>query len=260
MYRNKEFVFVHFQKTAGTHVKKLLLEIFGEAEVSSKWHGTLNKEDADKFVFCGIRNPWDFYVSLFHHSKENISPPILYFQSKPGLYLQTYGNEDSIAGFRNWLEIILSGEFIDRNSMILPTRFLGSPGRKPILIHKLDRLINVKPWCEVGLMSRFLIRVVVPGYRYMKIKDATEYKEIFEQKGLVDRFYRVENLTSDIEDLLAQHLSPPAQWREIMANWATKKSNTSNRDSDYRRYYTDELAELLYAKDRYIIDRFGYTF
>ena len=64
MIKHPEFVMLHLQKVAGTHLTKFLLSLYEDAWQEGL-HGALKEEDKDLFVFCGIRNPWDFYVSLF---------------------------------------------------------------------------------------------------------------------------------------------------------------------------------------------------
>ncbi len=259
MYKKNNFIYVHFQKTAGTHVKKLLIEVFGE-DKKSKWHGSLKKEDKGKLIFCGVRNPWDFYVSLFHHSKEQNSPPIAFFKAQPELYSKTYGSSDTVEGFRQWLKIILTGDVMDRNSLLLPTRFIKEGNKSVLWINKLDRLINQKPWKDVGMMSRWLFDVVVPSYRTMRIPNAKTFKEKFISESFVDHYYRIEYLTEDMRSIMEDHLSPPLGWEKVFEDWAGKKSNTTTRLKSYQAYYNDELATLVDEKDFLIIEKFGYEF
>ena len=216
--------------------------------------------DREKFVFCGIRNPWDFYVSAFLHSKENETPPINYFKSLPDLFAQTYGNKDPIEGFQIWLKYVLSGAVCDRNSMVLPTRFINKPGRHVIWLNKLDRIVNQKPFEEVGMMSCWLFGVVVPGYRRMRIKSAEEFERKFKEEKLVDYYYKMETLTEDVRFLLAEKLDSPPGWEEKFEKWSRKKSNTSSREKKYQLYYTQELAGLVAEKDALIVKEFGYEF
>lgn len=260
MYRTENFVYVHFQKTGGTHVKKLLIDVFGKEKEASVWHGSLTELDREKFAFCGIRNPWDFYVSLFHHSKEQSSPPINYFRSIPELYQNTYLNPDVVEGFRIWLGHVLNGSVMDRNSLLLPRKLMHKAGRRLLLMNKLDRMINVKPWSDVGMMSRWLFGVVVPGYRTMRIRDFKEFVSIFEEKSLVNYYYKLESLTEDMRYLMENHLCPDDGWEESFSNWSNKKSNTTNRLKNYQAYYDQRLLDMVTDKEQLIISKFGYQF
>ncbi len=260
MYQKNNFVYVHLQKTAGTHIKKLLVDVFGEEDVPSKWHGSLAPEHESKFVFCGVRNPWDFYVSAFHHSKEQVAPPINYFKSIPDLFEKTYANPDTIAGFRIWLTHVLSGSVLDRASMRVPRRLLSKPGRKLLLANKIDMLINKKSAEKIGTMSRWLFAVGVPNYRKMSFSGYAEFERDFDELSLIDTYYRMESLEEDMRGIINDHLSPPTGWEKKFEVWAEKKSNTSQRMKSYEVYYDKELAEMVAEKDRFIIERFNYKF
>ena len=67
MVSTEQFVFLHLEKCAGTFITKFLLEAFPGSDYE-KGSAPLPFHPANKFVFGSIRNPWDWYVSLYHNT------------------------------------------------------------------------------------------------------------------------------------------------------------------------------------------------
>jgi hypothetical protein len=68
-------VFVHIPRTGGAFVKTMLRQHLGSDPGAPKLpthasFGELPRAFRDRPGFCIVRNPWDWYVSWFHHSLE----------------------------------------------------------------------------------------------------------------------------------------------------------------------------------------------
>jgi len=68
-----EFVFVHVPRTGGSFISGILsehLELDAAAErfPTHASYDELPDEFRDRSGFCLVRNPWDWYVSWYHHS------------------------------------------------------------------------------------------------------------------------------------------------------------------------------------------------
>jgi len=63
MYISDKFVFTELHKTAGTHIGKWLKNIAPGKQVGK--HNKIPAELRDRFIIGSIRNPWDWYVSLW---------------------------------------------------------------------------------------------------------------------------------------------------------------------------------------------------
>jgi len=67
----KGFVFVHIPKTGGSFIQTVIGEHLPVLDLSSYTH-TPYAELPERWrhlpAFCVVRNPWDWYVSWFHHS------------------------------------------------------------------------------------------------------------------------------------------------------------------------------------------------
>ena len=59
-----KLVYLGLQKTASTFLSSLLVDLFGGSE-TQRLHR--NEEDRSKFVIGSVRNPWDYYVSLWSY-------------------------------------------------------------------------------------------------------------------------------------------------------------------------------------------------
>jgi len=72
-----DFVFVHFTKTGGTYVTKMLARVYGDRAVDVDQHGTCNdipEEHRGKPLVSTIRNPYDRYVSQYRYGWWKVSP------------------------------------------------------------------------------------------------------------------------------------------------------------------------------------------
>ena len=58
-----KLVYLELQKTASTFICSTLVDLFGACVFAR--HGPLADEDRSKFVIGSVRNPWDYYVSLW---------------------------------------------------------------------------------------------------------------------------------------------------------------------------------------------------
>ena len=59
-----KLVYLELQKTASTLIGSVLVDFFG-AEHRYPKHGRLPPDCRDRFVVGSVRNPWDYYVSLW---------------------------------------------------------------------------------------------------------------------------------------------------------------------------------------------------
>ena len=73
MIVTENFVYVHVSRSGGTFLNKLILEQFPEAR-KIQYHGQLRDlpdEYAELPVIGFVRNPWDWYVSMYFDYKRN---------------------------------------------------------------------------------------------------------------------------------------------------------------------------------------------
>jgi hypothetical protein len=70
MFVSDCFVFLHVPKTGGTFVQKILARHLPMEQVNGRHssYRDLSEEQRALPVLCIVRNPWDWYVSWYHHN------------------------------------------------------------------------------------------------------------------------------------------------------------------------------------------------
>lgn len=63
MFVSDSLIFVELHKTGGTHIGRWLQELVGGEQVGK--HNRVPKDMRHRFVLGSVRNPWDWYVSLW---------------------------------------------------------------------------------------------------------------------------------------------------------------------------------------------------
>ena len=69
MFVNDRIAYLQLQKTASTHIAQLFREYVGGESLSK--HSRLRDEHGDRHIVGSIRNPLDWYVSLWAHGCRN---------------------------------------------------------------------------------------------------------------------------------------------------------------------------------------------
>lgn len=266
MFINDKLIYLQLQKTACTHIAVLLNSKMPGREVHK--HSPLNRDPGDRLVVGSIRNPWDWYVSLWafgcqqqgairnrlvagipasmlHVLRRNLTHPGKWLQSArhmrllshkdPAFWQSVYASSDDPALFRQWLREL----FTEQGKCL-------QPGAYPFL--PMNRFS--------GLMTFRFMRLFT-DYRFWKsgaagIQTPPDLASVFERHGIVDRFIRTESLEHDVAALLTEL---GVEVRE--ADLKQQKTNVSKRRG-YAFYYDEETVELVRNHERFIIETFEY--
>jgi hypothetical protein len=279
-------VFLHLEKTAGTHIRGILRDNFGGSDFIGPGNrrgpsgGPVNKhirppEDFDignRLVFGAIRNPFDWYVSLFIYGcrKPNSAPRRQLTEPRQGLrgagfrtnpvaaikrvmterqrpvelWRELYSDEEDVENFRRWIALITD------------------PRRAPDFGRRL-------PWndCvardELGLMSFRFLHLYADDATALFDGSVRTVSDIdrFAEQALSDRhFIRQENLEDELIQLLERsaHDVSDEQRASIRSGGRTNASRDSG--DGYRSYYDNATRERVRKAERYVLDRFGYRF
>jgi len=274
MYVSEKFIFTELHKTAGTHLGKWL-KVLAPGEQVGK-HNRVPTELRNRVMLGSIRNPWDWYVSLwaygcdgkgsvyhqtcdgvnFRYYREQLtremgrkylSVPILFRQliadrKKPiTLWQQSYNDSTSAQDFKSWLKLMFNGE----RRLDMREGFGFSP------------VANT-----AGLMT----------YRFLKLftdLDSQLYSQKFWQQQkdihsvwsehrIADFFIRMENLEDDlIQAMELAQVDISEQNRTALVESRNKKTNTSSR-LPASHYYDEESIEWISQREKTIIDLFDY--
>jgi hypothetical protein len=255
MIEFETFIYLDVYKTGSAHLKNLLPAITDSKEVRMKRHAPLTSGrpytwTGGKLVFATVRNPWDWYVSLWSYATDGKGAIHRFFSEalpKKEMRLM-FDRQNPVVSFERWLRAVNDKEFnerVIRNNM--PESGLG--GIIGLYTFRFMRVTTPYP-------TLFLKRWSVPS-----IDAAIRYQRRF---GLYKEMLRSESLNADLIDFVGKYRERcrfKADAEAIIQDYAKQPRNTSTRIlPSYRDYYTDETRALVAEKDRLIVDLFGYTF
>lgn len=220
-----DFVCIHLQKCGGSFLREYLIHNIPGAKYSGEPHDKacdIPKQHRAKPILGTIRNPWDWYVSWYAATQI----------SKMGHFWVLHENGKQTT-FAEFMETVL---------------------RLKKRIHNID----------FGLVNRLGIGVYT--YRYInsychnpnKVLGQLQSQPLTEDMVFKIHLCRTENLRSDLANFLAD---TPTGITESQAKTLTTmaKVNASQHD-EYQDHYDAKLRQSVGEMDRYIVDRFGYTF
>ena len=274
MFVSEQLVFVELHKTGGTHIGRWLQDLVGGQQVGK--HNRAPKELWDRFIIGSVRNPWDWYVSLWSYGckgegsvryqttrgfsagycwgqlgaemgKKHLTPIDWWrqFQGERGKPVESwrscYNDVENPDNFRRWLKILLSPE----------RRFDCGEG------------FGFSPLSQsFGLMSyRYLKLFSSLGSQLYKDDRLSSYEglsEIVDSNLIVKHIIRNESLESDFLDalMMAGVVISDENKLLLMAGKNNKINASSHHPTAF--YYDDETVGLVEKKERLIIERHGY--
>lgn len=268
MFISESLIYIHMQKTAGSHIVRLLNKFF-DGEVVGKHNAatpaTLNK---NSFVISSIRNPWDWYLSLWTYGVQGngafanrLTQKSLLYPLKSSLlnpqetfanfrderrkdirqWRQAYADGDNVESFRSWLKLIHDPQ----NSLLLGEGYGSTvlPERVGIMTHRYLSLccFNTSELKNPQLVS----------------SDA-DLKRFDANNCYVHQFIRQENLESDFCDAIEVVRELTDQERAIV--FSGQKTNASKRSLEISDYYDPPSVDLVGQREKLLIEKFGYRF
>lgn len=266
MYITNKIVFLQMQKTGSSHVTNVLRK-YAKGKAREK-HAQLTDYQAfkDRLIVSSVRNPWDWYVSLWAYGCSGKGGLQKYLTSLPvselrhavrsgdiGVSLRSvtrlasqagrrpdwtalYADAGNTANFRAWLRLMLGpeGQFISKEG------YSASPIK-----------------AAVGFMTyRFLALTTAFGPWNATGRKLTTQEDVVafaDRHSIATRIMRMETLNADLLDLL-HSIGVKVTLDELEA---ISKTNTSSHRK-YTDYYDDETNQLVAKRDRFIVDRFDY--
>src|SRR3990172_9196169 len=225
-----KFVFVHLPRSGGTFVSEVIRKFFPSAHEIG-YHLPrilLPKEYSHLPVLGGVRNPWEFYASWYHHqdSETRYSPLFCGLSENRKL--------DFVQTIRNALNLGVNDEKLDLLIQALPENFNYEKRHISNVTKDVMRKIR---GTGIGLYT----------FRFNLLFGQAD--DIY--------FCRVESLRSDLMAFFETIGVASDALRSYVLG--LDKKNTSEH-LHYSTYYTPDLAELVLIRDRPLIERFGYDF
>ena len=224
-----KFVFVHLPRSGGTFISEVIRKFFPSTHEIG-YHlprALLPKEFSHLPVLGTVRNPWEFYVSWYHHQQSNNRHGPLFSSVTENRTL------DFVQTTRNALN-------------------LGVSDKLDVLIQALPEDFNYQERHVSNLTRDVMRKIRGTGMGLYTFR----FNHLFGQADDVF-FCRVESLRSDLMAFFETIGIASDALRSYVPG--LDKKNISEH-LHYSTYYTPELAELVSIRDRQLVERFGFTF
>ncbi|MDZ4262148.1 MAG: hypothetical protein U1B30_07440 [Pseudomonadota bacterium] len=274
MFITDSLIFVELHKTGGSHIGRCLNKILDGKQVGK--HNVVPPELQDRFILGSIRNPWDWYVSLWGYgcdkkgsafsqttrrynaayywrqlNKEmgkNWLSPAQYFRQlvadtqKPvDLWNQVYADSSNPELFRQWLKLILNPQ----------RRFDIGEGYGFSPLSASSGLLTYRYFKLFTNLGNDL-------YALPDLADPSRLNSLWDKRSITNFIIKTENLEADLIDAFACAKIPLSEEQlAFIQQGKNEKTNTSSRKSvDF--YYDAETIQLVAEKEAFIIARYDY--
>lgn len=266
MFICAELLFIQLQKTGCTHITQLLNRLFRGRQIGKHNAASARQIAESPFRVASIRNPWDWYVSLWAFgaggdgalrqrlTSRSVERPAAECLRRPALFprpfvtelrrdvaawTRAYERHDEVAGFRRWLRMVLDPA---------NARFLGEGYGE----------LAVAP--AVGYLTHRYLSLCCRAPRRLErcgvIRSFDDLARFEREHCYIDAFVRQEALEETFCEIVSRVRPLSAEERAMVFSKA--QTNTSQRDRPVADYYDAELARLVGDRDRLIVERFGY--
>lgn len=266
MFIGERIIYLELHKTACSHVLKLLQAIPTISGTTIGKHNSLSSVPAhllgdlsSKLKLGNIRNPWDWYVSLWAfgcqgkgglHGQLTRTPHLgrivrrlvltrRFAANHATEWRRVYDDADSPESFRGWLRMLFDPDY---------RHDVGEGyGESPISAF-------------AGLLTHRYLNLFTPRYAHDK-RDLRTFEDLAryaDTATILDQVIRTEHLADDFRTSM-RRLGISNQEVEQALGSVPEKTNTSWHRR-YQDYYDRETLALVGERERYLIHRFNYTF
>lgn len=274
MFVSEKVVFVELHKTGGTHIGQWLKVLIDGEQIGK--HNRVPPALQNRFIIGSIRNPWDWYVSLWAYGCNGSGS--VRRQSARRIDMRYCWNELPHEMGLHWLNPLRWQRQV-WSDVVKPVdewRCSYRDSDDPVAFKEwLLMMMDSKRRFDIGEgygFSPVSRRFGLLTYRYLKLftnLDSALYrnsalftmegvKELWQEHKLVDFLIRNENLEEDLLLALAQAtVDLNAEQKAALLEAKNNKLNASERRSvDY--YYDRETIELIEHRENFIINSHGY--
>ena len=226
-----KFVFIHLFRTGGTSVTN---SFKGKMLGYHRPRSLIPKEYAHLPVVGNIRNPFDWYVSLYHHALN------FYYPMRTPTFL------NFILGFKRY-------DFKESIKRLLDTSWMSSKDKEKTLSYFPDSY----NW-NINLTDN-LRKTEFKSYLDSKVGFYTWlFNYMYGYKGSTDgmTFCRMEHLEKDWSLFLKKEIAYP-KLNTMYGIHSVFGKVKEPRQKNYMSYYDDDLIELIMDKDKDYIKKFN---
>lgn len=265
MFVCDELTYIQVHKTGCTHIVSLLFKLFEGEKIGQHNAATPQQLASTPYVVSSIRNPWDWYVSLWafgaqgkgdlfgYLTKRDRSNALKSFVKSPrGHYRalidqltkdvktwrSVYDRSDNADSFRKWLKLINCRE---------NRRYLGEGYSDTAITHLC------------GFMTYRYLYLCCRNPEQLKnpIRDFNALVEFDNTNCYVDYFIRQEALEETLCEAIEKVRPLTGKERELI--FGAGKSNTSERLISTAECYDNETIALVESRERLVIEKFNYS-
>jgi hypothetical protein len=254
MIEYETFIYLDVNRTGSGQVIDVMEKVCEERMLQRRRHapitsGRLMANPRRKLVFATVRNPWDWYVSLWAWGVGGQSAVRRWLHaSMPRKEVRRLYRPAEPSAFRRWLLAMHDPAFADRH---MQERYPQS-GLSPFMGFYTYRFQRVTTTYPRVFLRRWRIggpEAVGPFHARRKAYAAV---------------LRSETLTADLRRFVAANrdrcrFRPEAE-ALIDASDRERVHSSGRPLQGYRDYYDEETRELVASRDRFFLDEFGYRF
>ncbi|MGA1868176.1 MAG: hypothetical protein ACMUJM_06470 [bacterium] len=254
MFITDKLIYLELQKTGSTYIASLMSKCVEGTRIGR--HNLLKDYETNKFIVGSIRNPWDWYVSLWafgcgkkgelynrltnrkiisHHPFHELAKPI-------HLWKDAYKDYTSPNCFQSWLRLIHD----TRRKMDIGENYYKSS------ICEFGGLMTYR-YCKFYLKN-FLSK------RYStNIHTLDELKNLDKKSNILKGTIRNESIKDDLIRVLhdAGHTIDKKIILQIYNNINKKINQSEHLDPKY--YYDKETIGLVAQRDKFLIEKYSYA-
>jgi hypothetical protein len=275
MYVAERLVFVELHKTGGTHIGKWLAALAPGKQVGK--HNRVPMALRDRFILGSVRNPWDWYVSLWGYGCDRKGA--VYHTVTRGLdvgyLLRQLSDEMGVSGYPIAAMLRQAVADVARpaaawRSVYRDANDAGAFREWLHMMMEVERRFDVAEGFGFSPISNW---AGILSYRYLKLfttldnrlyTDSTlgtpeGARTALRATWLVRGIIRTEHLEEDLLDALSRAgYAPTEAQREAVRAGRNAKTNTSGRRSS-AYYYDDRTIALVGQRESLIIAEHGYA-
>jgi hypothetical protein len=225
-----KFVFLHLPRAGGTFVYEVIRKFFPSArEIGYHFPREHLPGEYSHLPLLGVvRNPWEFYVSWYHHVRPRNTASILFS------WMSENGKLGFVETIRNSLNLGVSDERLD------------------VLIEMLPEDVDYRRKNVPNITKDSMRKVRGTGVGYYTFR----FNQIFGEADDVF-FCRLDTLREDLVAFFDGIGAATDELRDYVLRLDKQNISEYTHASDY---YTVELAELVRIRDSSLVERFGFTF
>lgn len=263
MFISDRLIYLHLQKTGGSHVIKMLSRYMPREPGKQPQHSPLPDRyiKNSKNVVGSMRNPWDWYVSLWAYGcGERGAFAHKLIRKKYGRYINRLGLDPAGA---------LRGIRSERSKPVKQWQALYRDSKDPGLFREWlglllspERKYDIGPGYATSMLGTF---AGVMTFRYVgiytggqsaRIADVADLVAYDRENNVLDDVIRTESLHDDLIRVIdaAGYRLDRKQVEELRD---AGRTNTSSRHPA-GHYYDSSTLELVMEKERFLVEKYAY--